>query len=61
MKRELYMTNAVNLKKHFNLYYIFKEDKRKNALNEKTVADIWKTVCAKMEKEHNGLSPPPSS
>ena len=55
------MTNAVNLKKHFNLYYIFKEDKLKNALNEKTVADIWKTVCAKMEKEHNGLSPPPSN
>lgn len=55
------MTNAVKLKKHFNLYYIFKEDKRKNALNEKTATDIWKTVCAKMEKEHNGLSPPPSS
>jgi hypothetical protein len=55
------MTNAVKLKKHFNLYYIFKEDKRKNALNEKTATDIWKTVCAKIEKEHNGLSPPPSS
>ena len=54
------MTNAVKLKEHFNLYYIFEEDKRKNALNEKTAADIWKMVCAKTQMEHNGLSPPPS-
>lgn len=55
------MTNAVKLKEHFNLYYIFEEDKRKNALNEKTAADIWKTVCAKTQMEHNGLSPPPNT
>lgn len=36
------MTNAVKLKEHFNLYYIFEEDKRKNALAEKKASDIWK-------------------
>ena len=61
LKGELYVTKAVKLKEHFNLYYIFEEDKQKNALNEKTAADIWKRVCAKVQIEHNGLSPPPSS
>ena len=61
LKGELHVTNAVKLKEHFNLYYIFEEDKRNNVLNEKTAADMWKMVCAKVKQEHNGLSPPPSS
>jgi hypothetical protein len=61
LKGELYVTNAVKLKEHFNLFYIFEEDKRKNALNEKTAADIWKTVCVRAKKERNGLSPPPNT
>ena len=46
-------------KEHYNLYYLFEEDKRRNALDQKTAADIWKKVCAAVINKPNGLSPPP--
>ncbi len=55
------MPGAVNKKEHFNLCFIFMEDKANNVLNKKIAAKIWRTVCTKTKKEHNGLSPPPNS
>ena len=52
------MTNTAE-RAHFNLYYIFKEDKENNILDKKTAAEIWKTVCAKTITGQNGLYQPP--
>lgn len=38
------MTNTAE-RSHFNLYYIFKEDKENNTISQKTAAEIWRTVC----------------
>ena len=39
-KGELYVTEIPQKKEHFNLYYIYKEDKQRNILPTKTVAEI---------------------
>lgn len=38
------MTNAVKLKEHFNLYYIFKEDKERNQLQKSEALILWNNI-----------------
>lgn len=56
------MTNAVR-QEHFNLYYIFKEDKEQNKIPEQTAADIWANIllATKGRNDQSGLSPPPKT
>ena len=44
LKGELYVTNAVKLKEHFNLYYIFKEDKERNQLQKIEALILWNNI-----------------
>ena len=48
------MNNAVLYREHFNLYYIFLEDKQNNALTDEKAAEMFKVI----EKRLNGHSPP---
>ena len=39
----LYVTENLR-KEHFNLYYIFKEDKEQNMLSPNEISDIWRSI-----------------
>ena len=56
------MTNDVR-QEHFNLYYIFKEDKDQNKMPEQTAADIWTNILSVSRGliDQSGLSPPPKT
>lgn len=45
---------------HYNLYYIFKEDKEQNKIPEPKAVEIWKNILllAKPPSNSKGLSPP---
>ena len=52
-KGELYVTEIPQKKEHFNLYYIYKEDKQRNILPAKTVAEICNTILVRCFCENN--------
>ena len=43
----------MGIKKRFNLYYIFEEDKKVNVLNEKVAEQIWKQVSKKINEKNS--------
>ena len=45
----LYVTENLR-KEHFNLYYIFKEDKEQNVLSLNEVNDIWYSIVKKFRE-----------
>ncbi len=44
------MTFTANHKEHFNLYYIFKEDKEKNTLAKEVAQNIWENILLKQKE-----------
>ncbi len=56
------MTLTANRAEHFNLYYIFKEDKEQKSLSKESAADIWNNIllATKEVTRKSGASPPPS-
>lgn len=45
----LYVTENLR-KEHFNLYYIFKEDKEQNVLSLNEINDIWYSIVKKFRE-----------
>ena len=45
------MSDAVYKKEHFNLYYIFKEDKEEKSLSERIIEEYYKKVKAMLENK----------
>lgn len=46
------MTFAVNSKEHFNLYYIFAEDKEQKTLSKELTENIWKNIFSKIKEKN---------
>ena len=38
------MPNSIKKSSHYNLYYIFKEDKEQNVLSLNEISDIWYSI-----------------
>ena len=49
----MYVSNFANNKQHFNLYYIFYEDRQNNQLNEEKRLMLFENVRKKIEIAEN--------
>ena len=49
------MTISANRAEHFNLYYIFEEDKKRHTLSKEAAADMWKNILL-ATKELDGIT-----
>lgn len=52
------MNNAVIKREHFNLYYIFLDDKQNNLLSHKKAAEMLEIINKKTNRYCIGFSPP---
>lgn len=44
------MPNSIKKSSHYNLYYIFKEDKEQNVLSLNEINDIWYSIVKKFRE-----------
>ena len=47
----LYVTENLR-KEHFNLYYIFKEDKKRNQLQKSEALILWNSILKALQKNN---------
>ena len=52
------MNNAVLYREHFNLYYIFLDDKQNNMLSDEKAAEMFEIISLRTNSNQIGLSPP---
>ena len=46
------MAYTLNNKEHFNLYYIFAEDKEQKTLSKELTENIWKNIFSKIKEKN---------